>query len=161
RIVVAAYGAWSSERWGGTKGGALRRVVSDLLRAKLPLTDADAVALAQSAAREGFAYTAYSPNQAVLGALERYVTECGVSPDLRPALDHLVAEMTQQGAARNAQGRRLRSCVEALLERRESAANTVPLFKPKGDAWGSAVMARLAALPAETQGPLAALLTLA
>jgi hypothetical protein len=40
RMVVAAYHAWAAVRWGGSRGGGLRRVVSDLLRAKLPLTDA-------------------------------------------------------------------------------------------------------------------------
>ena len=37
--------------WGGPNGAGLRRVVSDLLRAKLPLTDADAVALVDRRAR--------------------------------------------------------------------------------------------------------------
>jgi hypothetical protein len=35
------------------------------------------------------------------------------------------------------------------------------LFKPKGDEWGAAVMAKLAALPADVQGPLSARLSLA
>src|SRR5262249_44916356 len=64
RMAVAAYQAWSSHRFGGTQGGGLRRIVSDLLRAKLPLTEADAVALVQSGARDGFTYASYSPNQA-------------------------------------------------------------------------------------------------
>src|SRR5262249_49737087 len=62
RMAVGAYTAWSSERWGGAKGGGLRRVVSDLLRAKLPLADADAIALVEAGAREGFTYSSYSPN---------------------------------------------------------------------------------------------------
>src|SRR5262249_47506933 len=56
RMVVATYRAWSSERCGGSKGSGLRRVVSDVSRAKLPLADADAIALVESAAREGFTY---------------------------------------------------------------------------------------------------------
>jgi hypothetical protein len=80
RIAVAAYSAWSSERWGGPKGGGLRRVVSDLLRARLPLADADAIALAEAGAREGFTYSSYSPNQAVLGAIDRHVAAHGLSP---------------------------------------------------------------------------------
>lgn len=81
RIVVAAYRAWTSVQWGGSRGGGLRRVVSDLLRAKLSLTDADAVALAESAARNGFVYATHSPNQAILGALERHVAAQGVTAD--------------------------------------------------------------------------------
>ena len=161
RMVVAAYRAWSSERWGGAKGGGLRRVVSDLLRAKLPLAHADAIALVQSAIRDGFTYASYSPNQAILGALERHVATHGLTDDLRRVLEQLLNEMARQGAESNVQGRKLRSGVEALLAHREDAANTLPLFKPKGDPWGVAVMARLAALPAQTQGPLGILLTLA
>ena len=161
RMVVAAYHAWAAVRWGGSRGGGLRRVVSDLLRAKLPLTDADAVALVQAAARNGFAYTSDSPNQAILGTLEDHVAARGVSADLRRAVEHLLAEMTRQGADHNAQGRRLRSGVEALLAQPERPGNTVPLFKPKADAWGTAVMAKLATLPAEEQGPIGALLSLA
>jgi hypothetical protein len=164
RMAVAAYHAWSAHRFGGTQGGGLRRVVSDLLRARLPLTETDAVALVQSGARDGFTYASYSPNQAILGALERYATTHGVSSDLRGALKHLLGEMARQGAENNAQGRKLKSGVEALLahkERVEGAANTLPLFKPKQDDWGVAVMAKLATLPAQAQGPLGALLTLA
>src|SRR5262245_50201622 len=163
-MSVAAYHAWSSHRFGGTQGGGLRRLVSDLLRAKLPLTEADAIALVQSGARDGFTYASYSPNQAVLGALERYAATHGVSSDLHGALQHLLGEMARQGAERNAQGRKLKSGVEALLsqqEKAEGAASTVPLFKPKPDDWGVAIMAKLATLPAEAHGPLGALLTLA
>jgi hypothetical protein len=164
RMVVAAYRAWSSERWGGPKGSGLRRVVSDLLRAKLPLADADAIALVESAAREGFTYASHSPNQAVLGALERHVAGQGLSGGLRRAIEKLLSEMARQGAEHNAQGRKLKSGVEALLEHREKAegaANTVALFKPKQDDWGVAVMAKLTTLPPQAQGPLGALLTLA
>jgi hypothetical protein len=162
RMVVATYRAWSSERWGGMKGGGLRRVVSDLLRAKLPLADADAIALVQSATREGFTCASYSPNQAVLGALERHVAGCGLGSQLRRAIEGLLSEMALQGAERNVQGCKLRSGVEALLaHKNEDAANTLPLFKPKDDAWGVAVMARLTALPADMQGSLGVLLMLA
>ena len=161
RMVVAADHAWTSAQWGGTRGGGLRRVVSDLLRAKLPLADDDAIALARAAARDGFTYAAYSPNQAVLGALERHVAACGLSSELRRALEHLLGEMTKRGAPDNVQGRKLRSGVEALLAHQECPGNTVPLFKPKGDEWGTAVMARLAAMAAEVQGPLNGLLSLA
>jgi hypothetical protein len=166
RMVVAAYEAFTTASSGGSKGGGLRRVVSDLLRAKLPLTSADAVALVQSAARDGFTYAGYSPNQAVLSALERHVAACGLTPELRRALDNLLKVMTARGAEGNVQGRKLKSGIEALLARpesaqREEAGNTIPLFRPKADPWGAAVMEALAALPANVQGPLSGLLSLA
>ena len=34
-VAVQAYAAWTSERYGGRDGSALRRIVSDLFRAKL------------------------------------------------------------------------------------------------------------------------------
>src|SRR5262245_13612373 len=133
RMVVAAYKAFTTASSGGSKGGGLRRVVSDLLRAKLPLTCADAVALTQSAARDGFTYAGYSPNQAVLSALERHVAANGLAPELRRALANWLSVMTARGAEGNVQGRKLKSGVEALLARQESrqhegAGNTVPLF---------------------------------
>ena len=121
RMVVAAYHAWSSNRWGGSSGGGLRRVVSDLLRAKLPLTDADAIALAELGVRDGFTYASYSPNQAILGALERHVAANGLSVGLRRTLERLRGEMNKQGAGNNVQGRKLRSGVEALLEHQDAA----------------------------------------
>ena len=115
-----------------------------------------------SAARDGFTYAAYSPNQAVLGALERHVAACGLSSELRRALEHLLGEMTKRGAPDNVQGRKLQQrCRGAARPSRVRAGNTVPLFKPKGDEWGTAVMARLAAMAAEVQGPLNGLLSLA
>ena len=154
RMVVAAYRAWSAERFGGPNGAGLRRVVSDLLRAKLPLADADAVALAQAAAREGFTYASYSPNQAVLGALERHVAARGLSADLRSALERLLARDDCKAAPRAM----CRAASSAAASRRCSptrsrrAGNTVPLFRPKDDAWGTAVMAKLAALAGRRAG---------
>src|SRR5262245_62562083 len=69
--------------------------------------------------------------------------------------------MARGSADANAQGRKLRSAVEALLWHEDRAVNTVPLFKPKGDAWGTAARAKLAALPAAAQGQLTPLLVLA
>lgn len=60
-VAVQAYTAWTSERYGGTDGSALRRIVSDLLRAKLCLTDAQAIALVKAAIRHGFEHASYSP----------------------------------------------------------------------------------------------------
>lgn len=165
RIVVAAYHAWSAGQ--GTQRDGLRRIVSDLLRPKLPLSQADAVALVQSAVRDGFTYAGYSPNQAVLGALQRHVAAHGVSEDLRSALDTLHAEMAKRGAEHNVQGRKLLSEVDALRTRElpgsaeDQQPKLAPSFKLKADAWNEAVTARLAAWPAETQARLGTLLSLA
>ena len=71
-------------------------------------------------------------------------------------------EMTRQGAERQRAGPQAAQRRRGAARAPEPAAgNTVPLFKPKGDAWGAAVMAKLAALPADAQGQLAALLALA
>src|SRR5262245_40923307 len=161
RIAVAAYDAWSATPWGGQDGAGLRRVVSDLMRSKLPLADADAVALVDLATREGFTYTSYSPNQVILSLLERHVAAHGVSADLRRALERLMAEMTRRGADGNAQGRKLYSGVERLLAHRHGDAGTVPVFEPKPDAWGTAVQAKRASLPPDAQAPLGVLLVLA
>jgi Domain of unknown function (DUF4132) len=161
RIARAAYDAWTSEPWGGLKGSGLRRVVSDLLRGKLPLADADAIALVDAAARQGFVCASYTPNQAVLSMLERHVGTRGLSPGLREKLEGLLAEMTLRGAARNVQGRKLQSGVERLLAHDRGAARALAVFEPKPDAWGAAVKAKLAALPADGQARLDALLLVA
>src|SRR5262249_36063096 len=44
-VAVEAYVAWSAERYGGRDGAGLRRVVSDLFRAKIDLEEAHAIAL--------------------------------------------------------------------------------------------------------------------
>ncbi len=161
RIARAAYDAWSSEPWGGLKGSGLRRVVSDLLRGKLPLADADAIALIDAAARHGFVCASYTPNQAVLSMLERHVSTRGLSLGLREKLEGLLAEMTLRGAARNAQGRKLQSGIKRLLVHDRGAASSIAVFEPKPDAWGTAVKAKLAALPADGQTRLGALLVVA
>src|SRR5437016_2585177 len=68
-----------------------------------PLAEADAIALVQSGARDGFTYASYSPNQAVLGAIERYATTHGVSSELRRTLEHL--SVRWRGKAPNAMPR--------------------------------------------------------
>jgi Domain of unknown function (DUF4132) len=131
------------------------------MRGKLPLADADAIALVAAATREGFTYAGYSPNQAVLSMLERHVAERGVSPDLRRALEHLRTSMKAQGAEGNAQGRKLLSGVERLLAHHDGTAGAAPVFQPKPDAWGAAVTAKLAASSPAAQAGLGALLVLA
>jgi hypothetical protein len=79
-VMVATYAGWASERYGGPEGGALRRIVSDLLRGKLELDDAQAVELTKAAVREGFSYSSFSPNVAVAGALKRHIETKGSAP---------------------------------------------------------------------------------
>jgi hypothetical protein len=159
RIAVAAYQAWSSAPHGGAYGGALQRVISDLLRSKLPLTDADAIALLETARRGGFVFGGFSPNAAVLRTLERHVAARGMSADLQQALERLLAEMTRRREG-NLEGDRLRSGIERLLTYGEKGASTA-VFKPNRDAWGNAVLAKLASLPPDERAELEALLALA
>src|SRR5262245_10374127 len=161
KTVVYAYVAFTAERLGGLDGSGLRRVVSDLLRAKVTLDDSQAIALVKAAIRDGFLYTSYSPNQVVLGTLERHVQTRGLSPDLRAAIDGLLARMKHGYAEGNAQGRKLLNGVEALLSQQPGDAAALPAFKPKPDAWGRALATKLAALPADERARLAALLALA
>src|SRR5262245_41722141 len=88
-VAVQAYVAWTSEKYGGNDGAALRRIVSDLLRAKLDIDEDQAISLVKAAIQEGFAYASYSPNQAVATVLKRHVETRGLSPRLREALSGL------------------------------------------------------------------------
>jgi hypothetical protein len=161
RMAVCAYAAFTSERFGGRDGSGLRRVVSDLLRGKLALDDAQAIALVKAAIRDGFLYTSYSPNQVVLGALERHLQMRGLSPELRGAIEGLVARMKHGCAKGNAQGRKLLNGVEALLARGAGDAQALPAFKATPDAWGRALLAMLEALSAGDRARLMPLLALA
>ncbi len=161
RIAVRAYDDWSAAPWGGPDGAGLRRVVSDLLRGKLPSADADAIALVAAATREGFTYASYSPNQAVLSMLERHAADHGVSADLRRALENLRTVMKARGAEGNAQGRKLLSGVERLLAHHDGTAEVAPVFQPKPDGWGAAAKARLGTLSPDAQARMSALMLLA
>jgi hypothetical protein len=92
-VAIATYAAWASERYGGPNGRALRRLVSDLLRAKLELSDAQAVALTRAAVRQGFGNSSHSPNLAVASALKRHVETHGLGLALREALTGLHTRM--------------------------------------------------------------------
>jgi hypothetical protein len=78
-VAVAAYLAWTSNRYNTCHAAALRRIVSDLLRAKLDFDETQAVNLIKAAVREGFSSSSYSPNSAVAGALKRHVETRGLS----------------------------------------------------------------------------------
>ncbi|HUL08231.1 MAG TPA: DUF4132 domain-containing protein [Candidatus Acidoferrum sp.] len=161
KMAVQAYAALTSVRYGGPDGSGLRRVVSDLLRAKLALEEAQAIALVKAAVRDGFLYTSYSPNQIVLSTLERHVQSQGLSPDLRGAIEGLLARMKHGYAEGNAQGRKLLNGVEALLAHQAGDGASIPEFKPRPDAWGRAVSAKLSAMPAGERARLTPLLALA
>jgi hypothetical protein len=161
KTAVCAYVAFTAERLGGLDGSGLRRVVSDLLRAKVTLDDSQAIALVKAAIRDGFLYTSYSPNQVVLSALERHVQAQGLSPDLRAAIEGLLARMKHGYAEGNAQGRKLLNGVEALLSQQSGDNASIPAFKPRPDAWGRALSAKLETLPADERARLTPLLALA
>lgn len=160
-VAVQAYAAWASERHGGPNGAALRRIVSDLLRGKVDLTDAQAVQLVKAAQQHGFDHTSYSPNQAVAGVLKRHVETRGLAPELREALSGLRAHMAHRGCNGNGEGRRLMSAVESLLAHESLVPGSAARFKPRPDAWGRAVEAKLGALPLDTRAHLTGLLALA
>src|SRR5262249_40627575 len=155
------YAAWTSERYGGPDGGALRRVASDLLRAKLELSDAQALELISAAVREGFGYSSYSPNLAVAGALKRHVETSGVGAGLREAIAGLRARMVHGAADHNSQGRKLLVIVDAMLSHAEKTTDAGPSFTPKDDAWGRALTAKLKELPGEPRERVTRLLALA
>ena len=125
-VAVAAYLAWTSNRYDVAHAAALRRMVSDLLRAKLDFDDAQAVKLIKAAVREGFSGSSYSPNSAVAGALKRHVDTRGLSPDVREALSGLRARMVHSRADGNSQGRKLIAAVEAMLAKEGNFSIPVP-----------------------------------
>jgi uncharacterized protein DUF4132 len=143
----------------------LRRIVSDLLRGKLELDDAQAVELTQAAVREGFSYSSFSPNVAVAGALKRHIETKGLGTALHEALAGLRARMVHSNAAHNSQGRKLLVLVDGMLahagKAQAGAADAAPQFEAKGDAWGKALAGKLAAMPAEPRARATRLLVLA
>src|SRR5262249_46495278 len=106
-VAVAAYTAWTSERYGGPDGAALRRIVSDLMRGKLALDEPQALQLIKAAVREGFSYSTHSPNGAVASTLKRHVETQGLSAAVREALSGLRARTVHTRAALNSEGRKL------------------------------------------------------
>jgi len=160
-VVVAAYAAFAGERFGGATGGTLRRIVSDLLRAKIEFSDAQAVALVKAAIRQGFSYSSYTPNLAIASALKRHVDAHGLSPALRIVLAGLQARMVHTAAAQSSEGRKLRMIIDAMLCETRSTADGAPEFTPKDDAWGRAATVKLASLPPELRRRLTGTLALA
>ncbi len=160
-VAVRAYVAWTSERYGGRDGAGLRRIVSDLLRAKIDVDEAQAIMLVKAAIQEGFAYASYSPNQAVANVLKRHVETRGLSPALRDALSGLRARMAHSRADSSSEGRKLISLVDALIAHTSRENASEPHFEAKPDAWGKAVGAKLAALPPDMRARVTGLLELA
>jgi hypothetical protein len=161
RVAVAVYVAWTNERYGGPDGAALRRIVSDLLRAKLDFDEAQALLLVTAATREGFGYSSYSPNLAVASALKRHVEMHGLTGGLREALSGLRARMVHGDSGGNSQGRKLLLAIDSMLAQAADTADDAPHFTAKQDAWGSAIAAKLAALPPDQRTRLTRLLELA
>ena len=160
-LAVQAYVAWTSERYGGRDGAALRRIVSDLLRAKVDIDSDQAIALVKAAIHEGFAYASYSPNQAVANVLKRHVETRGASPALQDVLVGLRTRMVHSSADSSSEGRKLISIVDALIAHQARPNGSEPHFEAKPDAWGKAVGAKLAALPSDMRAHAIRLLELA
>ena len=160
-LAVQAYVAWTSEKYGGRDGAALRRIVSDLLRAKVDIDSDQAVMLVKAAIHEGFAYASYSPNQAIANVLKRHVETKGASPALRDVLSGLRNRMVHSAADRSAEGRKLLAIVDAMLAHGNRPQGSASQFEAKPDAWGKAAAAKLATLPSDARSAMTALLELA
>lgn len=160
-LAVQAYVAWTSERYGGRDGAALRRIVSDVLRAKIDIDHDQAIALVKAAIHEGFAYASYSPNQAVANVLKRHVEAGNASPALRDTLVGLRSRMVHSSADSSAEGRKLISIVDGLIAYKPRGEGGEPHFEAKPDPWGKAIGAKLAALPPDARTRATALLELA
>jgi Domain of unknown function (DUF4132) len=160
-LAVQAYVAWTSEKYGGPDGAALRRIVSDLLRAKIDIDNDQAIALVKAAIHEGFAYSSYSPNLAIANVLKRHVETKGASPALRDVLSGLRNRMVHGAAEDSSEGRKLLSIVDALIGHESRAEGSEPHFEAKPDVWGKAVNGKLGALPSDARGRVMGLLELA
>ena len=160
-LAVQTYVAWTSEKYGGRDGAALRRIVSDLLRAKVDIDSEQAVMLVKAAIHEGFAYASYSPNQAIANVLKRHVETQGASPALREMLSGLRNRMVHSAADRSSEGRKLLANVEALIAHGNRPPGGEPRFDAKPDSWGKAATAKLGTLPSDVRSTVTALLELA
>jgi hypothetical protein len=160
-LAVQAYVAWTSEKYGGRDGAALRRIVSDLLRAKVDIDNDQAIMLVKAAIHEGFAYASYSPNQAIANVLKRHVETKGASHALRDVLSGLRNRMVHSAADRSSEGRKLLAMVEAMLAHGSRPQGSAPQFEARPDAWGKAATAKLATLPSDVRATVTTLLELA
>jgi hypothetical protein len=160
-LAVQTYVAWTSEKYGGRDGAALRRIVSDLLRAKVDIDSDQAVMLVKAAIHEGFAYASYSPNQAIANVLKRHVETKGASPALREMLSGLRNRMVHSAADRSSEGRKLLANVDALIAHGNRPQGSEPQFDAKPDSWGKAATAKLATIPPDVRSTVTALLELA
>lgn len=160
-LAVQAYVAWTSEKYGGRDGAALRRIVSDILRSKIDIDSDQAVMLVRAAIHDGFAYSSYSPNQAIANVLKRHVETKGASPALRDVLSGLRNRMVHSGADRSSEGRKLLSLIDALIAHGNRMEGDEPHFEAKPDMWGKAAGAKLATLPSDIRTRMTGLLELA
>jgi Domain of unknown function (DUF4132) len=166
-IAVHAYARWSGEGFNGHNRKPLQQVVSDILRAKLEVSEAQALALIQAAIRDGFYYTSYTPNHAVARALERYVQANGLSMAARDALVGLRTRMKLKGADTGADGRKLLKIVDSMLATADPVSGagasvaSAPRFLYKPDDWGRHLRERLDRLPFDQRARLTRVLALA
>jgi Domain of unknown function (DUF4132) len=166
-IAVHAYACWSREGFGGHNRRPLLRAVSDLLRAKLEMSETQALVLIRAAIRDGFHDTSYTPNHAVARALERHVQANGLSMAVREALVGLRTRMSMKRADTGAEGRKLLMIVDAMITAADptrgagAGATGAPRFVPKPDAWGRGLPERLNQLPLDQRTRLTRFLSLA
>jgi hypothetical protein len=159
-LVAYAYTAWTDNRHGGD-AGAWRRVLCDLLRGKLELSDQQALALVKAAVKDGLRFSKSTPNQAVMKALQRHVAVQGLRPALKDALAGLRTRMAMGRADVRTDGRKIMSLIDAMLAHGSNSAGSEQRFTPKSDAWGKALEAKLRDMPFQVRADLVRLLTLA
>jgi plasmid stabilization system protein ParE len=117
---------------------ALGKVISELLRRDLPLSEAELITLLDSAREFAHSYGVL-PTAAFVHTAERFVRQGGPSDPLRKALDGLRRAFGP--APSRQEDRRLRARLDALLGEGPKAVELRP-----GEAWADAVLASLAAM---------------
>jgi hypothetical protein len=160
RVAVHAYVEWVRGGFAGRTAAALRRIASEMMRGKLDLEPDQALTLTVAAQR-GFDSMYKSPNRVVASALKRHVDTHGLTPRLRAALSGARASMNLRHVDSHLDGRELLSAVDAMLAHERLDVDQKPRYKPKPDAWGHALEARLAEMSFERRAELTPLLVLA
>ena len=156
KVALYAYATWSL----GTEWvSPLERIFSDLLRAKLDLTEEQVLRFIEASKRlvESHRYERIS---SILRNLERHIETNGSTPATVKALGELRDLMRTKNCDSHEPGRKILKVLDALVRPAapEEAGET---FVLKSDAWAEAVAPRLLALSAKERALLLPMLALA
>jgi hypothetical protein len=157
QVAVAAYARWShASAW----TSPWERVISDLFRSKLELNVAQALDVLASSKRlvPNFRYERIS---SVTGALKRCVERHGLTPELKASIADLRQTMTASHTDSHLDGRKIIKSLDEMLDFAAAEQQAESVFNPRPDAWGRAVVAHLAGLPAASRADITRLLLLA